>query len=74
MSGAYYAIFVVGILVVIHWYITNERLGQNSGGSKGLLAMRAAPESEADTGRVGRDGQTVGPGTRQAVIESKQNR
>jgi hypothetical protein len=38
MQGIYYAIFVVSVLVVIRWYIQNERSGPD--GTKGLLAMR----------------------------------
>jgi len=40
MQGIFYAIFVVAILVIIRWYIENERLGSNLEGDKGWLAMR----------------------------------
>lgn len=41
MSGLLYAVFVVAILFIIRWYTQNERLGPDSDGSKGLLAMRS---------------------------------
>ena len=41
MSGLYYAVFVLAILVVIWWLIQNERVGPNSDGSRGFLAIRS---------------------------------
>ena len=38
MQGLYYAIFVISILIIIRWYVRNERSSPD--GSTGLLAMR----------------------------------
>jgi hypothetical protein len=40
MSGVFFGIFAGAILVVIWWYVQNERIGPDSDGDKGLLAMR----------------------------------
>ena len=48
MTSLFYAIFVAAVLVIIHWYIQNERMGANSDGSKGLLAMRAQRKPQTD--------------------------
>ena len=53
MQGLYYAIFVVSVLVVIRWYIQNEKSG--SDGGKGFLAMRAPRTREKFVAR--NDGQ-----------------
>jgi len=52
MQGIFYAIFVVAILVIIRWYIENERPGSNLEGDKGWLAMRKPgprPKSQKPT-------------------------
>lgn len=38
MQGFYYAIFVISILVIIRWYVRNERSSPD--GSTGVFAMR----------------------------------
>jgi hypothetical protein len=40
MSGVFYAIFGLAILIVIRWYVQNERNDPDADGSLGLLAMR----------------------------------
>ncbi len=45
MSGFYYSVFVLAILVIIWWHIENERDGPNSEGSKGFLAIKAPPNN-----------------------------
>jgi len=40
MQSVLFGIFVAAILVVIHWYIQNERKDSNPEGDKGWLAMR----------------------------------
>jgi len=47
MSGLYYAVFVVAILVIIWWHIENERIGPNSDGSKGFLAIKSRRDNGA---------------------------
>jgi hypothetical protein len=74
MSGIFYAIFVVGILVVIHWYIANERVGPNSDGSEGVLAMRSGRESDANAGAAGGDGRKPRLGPKQASTKSMADR
>jgi|HubBroStandDraft_5_1064220.scaffolds.fasta_scaffold1313297_1 hypothetical protein len=37
MSGIYFGVFVVAVLLVIHWSMTSERAGTD--GTTGLFAM-----------------------------------
>jgi hypothetical protein len=42
MSGIYYALSIVGVFIIIHWFVMNDRRQKTSG----LLAMKPPPESE----------------------------
>ena len=61
MSSVLYAIFVVAILFIIHWYIQNERAGTD--GNKGLLALRAAKD---ELGASHDEGDSTAIGSRSA--------
>jgi hypothetical protein len=57
MNSLLYGLALLGMLVILHWYITNDGNGQNDG-STGLLAMNAGgkpraatPEPESPTGK-----------------------
>jgi hypothetical protein len=49
MSGLYFLAAIIGILLIIRWYITNE--GKPDAGSHGLFAMR----EDADASNRGTD-------------------
>jgi hypothetical protein len=39
MSGIYYALSIVAVFVIIHWFITNDKKRQDQP-TEGLLAMK----------------------------------
>ena len=48
MNSFYYGLGLLGILVIIHWYIINDGKGQNDG-SLGFLAFKSPqPPAEPD--------------------------
>lgn len=49
MSGIYYALSIVAVFVIVHWFITNDKIPPNQP-TKGLLAMKdkAKDASDAD--------------------------
>jgi hypothetical protein len=42
MSGIYYALSIVGVFIIINWFVRNDGMTKTSG----LLAMKPPPESE----------------------------
>jgi hypothetical protein len=50
MSGLYYLVFGIAILVIIWWCMSNDK-GSDQDGSRGLLAIRAPRQREARSGR-----------------------
>jgi len=59
MNGIYYAVFVAAILFIIRWYVQNERLGPDSDGRAGLLAMTAPPQPKNGLEIAGSNGARV---------------
>jgi hypothetical protein len=45
MSGLYYLVFGVAILVIIWWCMSNDK-GSDKDGSQGLLAIRAPKQQK----------------------------
>jgi hypothetical protein len=42
MEAVFFLCSVVGVLIVLHWCVTNDKAG-NRGPTKGFFAMRDAP-------------------------------
>jgi hypothetical protein len=53
MSGLYYLVFGVAILIIIWWCMSNDAQGSEQNGEKGLLAMRAPVERKPDSDSAG---------------------
>jgi hypothetical protein len=53
MSGLYFLAAIIGILLIIHWYITNE--GKPDAGQRGLFAMRDESETATEKAEKSRD-------------------
>jgi hypothetical protein len=50
MSGIYYALSIVAVFVIIHWFITNDKKRPDEP-TEGLLAMKetsAKPSNESE--------------------------
>ena len=50
MSGLYYLIFGIAILVIVWWCLSNDK-GSEQDGSKGLLAIRAPKQRKPGAGQ-----------------------
>ncbi len=50
MSGIFFGIFAAAVLVIIWWYVQNERIGPDSDGDRGLLAMRTSANAATKPG------------------------
>jgi hypothetical protein len=50
MDGVFYAIFGIAILLLIRWYMRNDK-GLNTDGNSGLFAMRTPPAPERTSTR-----------------------
>lgn len=50
MEGIFFLLAVVGVLLVIHWAVTNDAAG-NRRPTKGLFALRKSAEKRAERQR-----------------------
>jgi hypothetical protein len=50
VEGVYYLVFLVAVGVIIHWYITNDRVGSNQP-TRGILAMAEERRQRQPNGR-----------------------
>lgn len=50
MEGLFFLVAVVGVLMVIHWAVTNDAAG-NRGPTKGFFALRKPAQKPADKQR-----------------------
>jgi hypothetical protein len=51
MQGIYYLLSIIAVLVVLIWYIRNDKIPEGEP-TRGLLAMKN-PVSDADAGSLG---------------------
>lgn len=51
MSGAWFGLSVVAIILIMRWYAANER-GDTNDGSRGILAFKAPDTSQDEHARA----------------------